>query len=214
MDGTELPAVKTLTGLPPPCGTSEMLRIFTPIVAQSSVEASLTIMFTLPSCVPPPPEPRLALELEPHATEKSGIAANASPRKIRDNLEFIFVSCEDSKVSTRLNRPKPDIIAAGPEYRAKIPASTLQNTEAGKELRWTGTEVMVRRYYSGKMRTATVCCRRTFLPVPRETMRTAVLAGYSDCGQFNILSFRAKRGISLSDSRGAESKRDSSLRSE
>ena len=79
-----------------------MLRIFTPMVAQSSVEASLTIMFTLPSCVPPPFEPRSALELEPHATEKRGIAANTNPSKIRDNLEFIFVSCEDSEVSTRL----------------------------------------------------------------------------------------------------------------
>jgi hypothetical protein len=91
MVGTELPAVNTLTGLLPPCGTREMLRIFTPIVAQSSVDASLTIMFRLPSCgVPPPFEPRLALELEPHATENRGIAANVSPRKIRDNLEFIF----------------------------------------------------------------------------------------------------------------------------
>src|SRR5216683_3148053 len=90
MVGTELPAVRTLTGLPPPCGTSEMLRIFTPMLAQSSVEASLTIMFTLPFCVPPPVEPRLALELVPHATENSGIAANTSPMKIRDILEFIF----------------------------------------------------------------------------------------------------------------------------
>jgi hypothetical protein len=31
--------------------------------------------------------------------------------------------------------PKPDIIAAGPEYRARISASTLQNTETGRELR-------------------------------------------------------------------------------
>jgi hypothetical protein len=66
------------------------------------VEASLTIILTLPSCVPPPLEPRLAPELDPHATENNGIAATTRPKKIRDNLEFIFVSCEDSRVSTRL----------------------------------------------------------------------------------------------------------------
>jgi hypothetical protein len=60
------------------------------MVAQSSVEASLTIMFTLPSCGPLPFEPELALELVPHATEKKGTAANTSPRKMRDTLEFIF----------------------------------------------------------------------------------------------------------------------------
>jgi hypothetical protein len=102
MVGTEFPAVKTVTGLPPPCGTSEILRIFTPMVAQSSEEASLTIIFTLPFCDPASFEPALALELVPHATEKSGIAAIISPRKIRDDLEFMFVSCEDSEVSTRL----------------------------------------------------------------------------------------------------------------
>lgn len=37
--------------------------------------------------------------------------------------------------------PLPDRIAPGPEYRAKIPASTRSNTEAGRELRWNGTEV-------------------------------------------------------------------------
>jgi hypothetical protein len=73
------------------------------MVAQSSVEASLTIMFTLPSEVVPPPEPELALELEPHAKVKRGIVAKVSPMRKRDNLEFIFVSCEDSVVSTRLN---------------------------------------------------------------------------------------------------------------
>jgi hypothetical protein len=110
------------------------------------VEASLTIMFTLPFCVPPPFEPNPALEVEPHATEKRVIAANTDPSKIRDNLEFIFVSCEDSKVSTRMFRKLPDMIAPGPDYRAKIPASTIQNTEAGGELRWNGTEAGVPKY--------------------------------------------------------------------
>ena len=118
------------------------------MVAQSSVEASLTIMFTLPSCVPPPLGSELALELEPHATENRGIAAMTSPKKIRDNLEFIFVSCEDSMVSTRLYRPMADINAPGPDNRAKISASTIQNTEAGIELRWDGAEAVVRKYYS------------------------------------------------------------------
>jgi len=60
-------------------------------------------MFRDPVWLPPPPVPELALELEPQATENSGIAAITSPRKIRDVLEFIFVSCEDTVVSTRLN---------------------------------------------------------------------------------------------------------------
>src|SRR5580704_10912665 len=126
-----------------------MFMIFTPMVAQSSVEASLTIVFTLPFCVPPPFEPKPALELEPQATEKRGIAANTDHRKIRDNLEFIF------RLLRRLGGLHSFvwIIArydcAGPRDRAKIPASTIQNTETGRELRGTGTEVMVRKYYSG-----------------------------------------------------------------
>src|ERR1700722_14152040 len=136
MVGTELPAVKTLTGLPPPCGTSEMLRIFTPIVAQSSVEASLTIMFTLPLCVPPPPEPRLTLELVPHAMEKNGIVAINRPRKIRDNVDFIFVSCEDSESPLVCMDQSRTFKRQSPGDCAKIPACTMSNTEAGIELRW------------------------------------------------------------------------------
>jgi hypothetical protein len=37
-------ALYTVTGLPPPCGVSEMLIILTPTVAQSSDGASLMIM--------------------------------------------------------------------------------------------------------------------------------------------------------------------------
>jgi len=87
-----------------------MLKIFTPMVAQSSVEASLTIMLTLPDCEPPV-EPIPAPELVPHATENKGIAAATNPKNIRDTLDFIFVSCEDSMVSTRLFESMLDIRA-------------------------------------------------------------------------------------------------------
>src|SRR5579864_1943197 len=65
---------------------SEMLKILTPIVAQSSVEASLTIMLTLPVCPPPPPS---MLELEPQAVENNGSAASTIPNNKREALEFI-----------------------------------------------------------------------------------------------------------------------------
>jgi hypothetical protein len=53
--------------LPPPCGTRAIDRTLTPIVAQSSLDASLIIMETLPVCgagagvgavtlEPPPPQ--------------------------------------------------------------------------------------------------------------------------------------------------------------
>src|SRR5579883_130793 len=41
-------AVNTVTAGPPPCGFREMLNTFTPITAQSSVEASCIITFTFP----------------------------------------------------------------------------------------------------------------------------------------------------------------------
>jgi hypothetical protein len=44
----------------------------------------------------------------------------------------------------------PDATPPDSGHRAKIPASTIQNTEAGIELRWFGTEVVVRKYYLGK----------------------------------------------------------------
>jgi hypothetical protein len=73
-----------------------------------------------------------------------------APGKYEIMWNSFFVSCEDSVVSTRLYGPKPEINAPGPEDRARIPASTIQNTEAEIELRWTGTEVIVRKYYSDK----------------------------------------------------------------
>jgi hypothetical protein len=41
-------AVYTVTSLPPPCGTSAMDRTLTPIVAQSSLDESLSSIETLP----------------------------------------------------------------------------------------------------------------------------------------------------------------------
>ncbi len=105
-----------------------MLMIFTPIVAQSSVEASLTIMFTIPDCEPPV-EPTPAPELLPHATENKGIAAATNPINIRDTLDFILVSCEDSMVSTRLFELTPDIRAQGP--RRPVTNSVQQPTKPG-----------------------------------------------------------------------------------
>src|SRR6266480_673295 len=46
--GAGVGAVYTVTGAPPPCGVREMPRILTPMVAQSSEEASLTTRGTLP----------------------------------------------------------------------------------------------------------------------------------------------------------------------
>src|SRR5271168_3889968 len=46
--GTVAGAVYTVTLEPPPCGTSAIDRTLTPIVAQSSVDASLNSIETLP----------------------------------------------------------------------------------------------------------------------------------------------------------------------
>ena len=51
MTGAGLGAVYTVTLLPPPCGTSAIDRTFTPMVAQSSDEASLTITARFAVCV-------------------------------------------------------------------------------------------------------------------------------------------------------------------
>ena len=72
--------------------------------------------------------------------------------------------------------PKPDRIAPGPEDRAKILASTIPNTEAGTELRWRGTEAVVRKYYLGKYERMPLVDPK-IPPVPRTRTRTAVLAG-------------------------------------
>jgi hypothetical protein len=67
MVGAGLGAVHTVTALPPPCGTSAMLSNFTPMVAQSSEGASLTIRDMLAvAWVPEPEEPEALLpELPP-----------------------------------------------------------------------------------------------------------------------------------------------------
>src|SRR6266403_998179 len=62
--GAGLGADHTVTALPPPCGTSAMLSSFTPIVAQSSEDASLIVSGMVPdigvgvgAVEPEPPQP-------------------------------------------------------------------------------------------------------------------------------------------------------------
>src|SRR6516164_2032355 len=80
------------TSLPPPCGVSETDKILTPIVAQSSVEASLTSRFIVPFCawgvglelLEPEPEPP-----DEHPVENSMNIADASPSITPLTLHFI-----------------------------------------------------------------------------------------------------------------------------
>src|SRR6516162_3790050 len=80
------------TSLPPPCGVSETDKILMPIVAQSSVEASLTSRFTVPFCgwgaglglLEPEPE-----RPDEHPVENSMNAADASPSITPLTLQFI-----------------------------------------------------------------------------------------------------------------------------
>src|SRR6266849_1076084 len=84
-----------LTALPPPCGTSEIDKILTPMVAQSSVEASLITMATVPFCGPAPSE-ALEFELLQPATN-TGAAANSKARVRRRLLKFICVLLQKCK---------------------------------------------------------------------------------------------------------------------
>ena len=79
--GAGVGAVYTVTGAPPPCGTSAMLSTLTPMTAQSSLEASLTMTAivalggggleaTEVDPVPPPQAARLN-EAKTHALEAS-----------------------------------------------------------------------------------------------------------------------------------------------
>ena len=81
MTGTGLGAVYTVTLPPPPCGMSAIDMIFTPMVAQSSDEASLTITARFAVCVGvevvvPTGEPPELSEPPPHAA--SSVAAMQS----------------------------------------------------------------------------------------------------------------------------------------
>src|SRR6516165_9826393 len=80
------------TSLPPPCGVSETDKILTPIVAQSSVEASLTSRFTVPFCGCGVGLGLLELEPEPpdeHPIEKKMNADDVSPSITPLTLHFI-----------------------------------------------------------------------------------------------------------------------------
>src|SRR5580700_6090705 len=76
-------AVYTVTLLPPPCGTNAMDSTLTPIVAQSSLDASVISIDTLAVCgvtgegamLEPPPPPQAAIS-----------AASAPTGNIRDAL--------------------------------------------------------------------------------------------------------------------------------
>src|SRR6516165_990899 len=81
-----------ITSLPPPCGVSETDKILTPIVAQSSVEASLTSRFNVPFCAWGVGLALLELEPEPpdeHPVKNSVNAADASPSNTPLTLHFI-----------------------------------------------------------------------------------------------------------------------------
>ena len=92
MTGTGLGAVYTVTLAPPPCGMSAIDMILTPMVAQSSEEASLTITARFAVCVgvedvvltAEPPE--LSEPPPPHAA--SSVAAMAS-ESARVGLDII-----------------------------------------------------------------------------------------------------------------------------
>src|SRR5208283_2014668 len=76
----------TTTGLPDPIGTRAIDDTLTPIVAQSSVEASLIIMLTAPLlelCVE---------EVVPHAAVKNSIAVTVRPSVERETRLFILFS--------------------------------------------------------------------------------------------------------------------------
>jgi len=80
MHGAGLGAVYTVTSLPPACGVNAIDRTFTPIVAQSSAGASLTIKLTVPFCDCGVVFRGLELELpDEHPMEKSVNAAEAAP---------------------------------------------------------------------------------------------------------------------------------------
>src|SRR5215831_19262556 len=90
------------TSLPPPCGVKETDKILTPIVAQSSVEASLTSRFTVPFCtwgvglglLEPEPEPP-----DEHPVENSMNVADANPCITPLRLHFIGLLLGRGEVS-------------------------------------------------------------------------------------------------------------------
>jgi hypothetical protein len=81
--------VKTTTGVPPPWGFREMLKILTPTVAQSLAGSSLTIIESWPVRVP-----ELLLEelLFPPQPESTKVRATRNPTSARVSLEFIEFS--------------------------------------------------------------------------------------------------------------------------
>src|SRR5471032_1468279 len=90
MIGAGVGAVYTVTGVPPPWGVKEMESTLTPMVAQSSVEASLTVVVSVPfwgvglrgvDAELPPPQP----------TTNIGIAAKLKPRIIRETCDFMTI---------------------------------------------------------------------------------------------------------------------------
>src|ERR1700723_255797 len=81
-------AVYTVTLPPPPCGTKAMERTFTPMVAQSSVEASLMSIETFALCgaevggfIEPPLEPP-----PPHAASTALARPSANNRDLFENI--------------------------------------------------------------------------------------------------------------------------------
>src|SRR5580704_19163118 len=95
---TGVGAVYTTTGVPPPWGVSEILKIFTPISAQSFTGSSLTIMEIWPFWVPGLLE-ELELLLQPH--NSNGIVA-IKHMSTRVALEFIEFSLRSLRQFARL----------------------------------------------------------------------------------------------------------------
>jgi hypothetical protein len=92
--GVGVEAVKTVMGEPPPWGVSATLRTLTPIVAQSSLEASCITNATVPFCVAPEPledDP----EVLPHPTNNSGSVATTN-NEINREILLLFTSMTNS----------------------------------------------------------------------------------------------------------------------
>src|SRR5580698_743005 len=112
--GTVVGAVHTVTALPPPCGMSATLNNFTPMHAQSSEGASLTIkgmvaieVGGVPPEVPEVPEVLEALLLPPppHAARLAARAAiTAVPIACRNIMRCMF--CPSVGATAPLRRPR------------------------------------------------------------------------------------------------------------
>src|SRR5271169_6101227 len=108
--GTVEGAVYTVTLLPPPCGISAMDRTLTPIVAQSSVDASLSIVDKLPVCdcgivglvgatplEPPPPQAASSAAIAPANNNRDSLGTMIPvSSKLAKNFPWHFLARESA----------------------------------------------------------------------------------------------------------------------